>query len=272
MINDYPQVLSIAGFDSDGSAGMPADLHTFFAHKVYGMGILTAAVAGNSYQIEDATMMPLSFIAQQFDTLAKDFDIRASKTGMLSSKEMIKVVVEKYQEVNFGPLVVDPVIVTKHGNKLIDDDAIDFFKENLIPLAEVITPNYFEARTLTNLELKNDKEIHQAAKYLHELGAKNVIIKGKHHKEDGPEQVRDLVSLENGDIFWLEHDYLDTNRINGTGDTLAAAITSHLALGDTVKEAITKSVNFTHDAIAHEIQVGHQYGPINHWAAMDRLN
>jgi hydroxymethylpyrimidine/phosphomethylpyrimidine kinase len=263
--NQTIQVVTIAGNDSDGSAGMPADLHSFFQRGVYGMGLLTAAVAGNSYGIDAAQIMPVDFIAQQFATLARDFDIRAAKTGMLADSDVINTVADCYQKYDFGPLVVDPVIITKHGNLLLEAAAYETFKARLIPLATVITPNFFEAQKLTGLSLANDAEIMAAAEKLQAMGAQNVLIKGR-HDQDQQAEVRDYVLTATGEHFWLAEPFVQTDRVNGTGDSLSAVITAEIGKGQDVASAIRIAKKFVHQAIAQPIAVGHKYGPINHWA------
>ncbi|MHA8111386.1 bifunctional hydroxymethylpyrimidine kinase/phosphomethylpyrimidine kinase [Lactobacillaceae bacterium Melli_B4] len=265
MMNQYPQALTIAGSDSDGSAGMQADLHTFQALKVHGTSVITACVAGNSYGIHDSVNMPVSFINQEFKDLADDYQIRAAKTGMLSDSELINTVVENYQKYDFGPLVVDPVIVTKHGAMLLKQSAFDTLKQKLIPLATVITPNFYEAQKLTDMEIKTDEDMLTAAEQLRSLGAKNVMIKGR-HDSDKQTTVKDLVLLANGDHFWLTGQYFATDRKNGTGDTLSAGIAAELAKDTEVADAIKIARAYVDRAIQNEILVGHKYGPINHWA------
>lgn len=269
MTNKFPQALTIAGSDSDGSAGIEADLHSFFQQKVYGTVILTAAVAGNSYGIFDSFTLPKDFIKQEFKNLGADFKIRASKTGMLASTDLISLVAQEYQKYDFGPLVVDPVIVTKHGAFLVEKDGIEAFKKLLFPLATVVTPNFHEAEALTGLTLNSDQMVKQAAVQLQKLGAKNIIIKGSHNFDSSQKTVKDFVLLMDGDSFWLENDYINTQRINGTGDTLSAIITAQLALGKTVKDAIIIANEQTHQALEASIDVGHKYGPINHWKISD---
>lgn len=261
------QALTIAGHDSDGSAGMPADLHAFFADQVYGHGILTAAVAGNSYGIYASQVMPAKFIAKQFEVLAADFQIRAAKTGMLANDEVINVVADSYDEAKFGPLVVDPVIITKHGAMLLEQSAYELFRERIIPLATVLTPNFFEAQKLTGKELATPAEIEAAAEELQALGAKNVVIKGQ-HVAGQTTPVKDFVRLADQTTFWLTQPYVPTDRVNGTGDSFSAIIAAELAKGATVAAAIRRANELVHAAIANGLTVGHQYGPINHWAAM----
>lgn len=263
MVNEYPQVMTIAGSDSDGSAGMQADMNTFLARKVYGTSILTAAVAGNSYGIHASHALPVDFIKEEFKAIADDFKILATKTGMLTDTKTIHAVIESYQKYNFGPLIVDPVIITKHGAMLLEREAYETVRDELIPLATVITPNFYEAQKLVESELQNEDEIIEAAKKLQAMGAKNVVIKCEHTGDF--ETVKDYVLLEDGKNFWLEDEYIDTEHINGTGDTYSACIAAELAKGASIEEAIRISKKYTHDAIKNEIAVGHKFGPINHW-------
>ena len=250
MANEFPQVMTIGGTDSDGSAGVQADLHSFFMRGVYGATVLTAAVAGNSYGIQDSMVMPLPFIDAQFKSLAADLKIKAAKTGMLADKALVQAIIKNWQQYDFGALVVDPVIITKHGAMLLEQDAYDAVKNELIPLATVVTPNHYEAEHLTGMKLDTDADTEAAAHQLQASGAKNVVLKGAH---DDPTQkeVRDFVLLES---------------VNGTGDTLSAVITAEIGKGNDVEDAIRIAKRFTNQAIGHPIPVGHKYGPINHWA------
>lgn len=268
MVNEFPQVVTIAGNDSDGSAGGPADLHTFFARNTYGMMILTAAVAGNSYGIQDQRTMDLPFINQQFKSIADDFDIKAAKTGMLADQPIIQTVVDNLKQVSFGALVVDPVISTKHGATLLELDAIQAVQNELLPLATVTTPNIYEGELLADMSIETADDMETAAQKIQSFGAKNVLLKGR-HSEDDQQEVRDLLLLENGEKRWLTAPYVPTTHINGTGDTLSSVIVSELAKGATVLEAATLAKELTYQAIANTIEVGHQFGPINIWQAQD---
>ena len=270
MTQQNIQALTIAGHDSDGSAGMPADLHAFFADGVYGHGILTAAVAGNSYDITAQQVMPKEFIAEQFHQLARDFTIGAAKTGMLANDDIVNVVADNYDAQIFGPLVVDPVIITKHGAMLLNQSAYERFRERIIPLATVITPNFFEAQKLTEMTISNRHDLLTAAQHLHKLGAKNVVIKGA-HSDTSQDTVDDLVLLANGEHFWMSKPFIKTSRLNGTGDTFSAIITAELAKGRDVASAVQRAKDAVYTAIAHPLTIGHQFGPINHWAAQVEL-
>lgn len=262
--------LTIAGNDSDGSAGMPADLHAFYARKVYGMGLMTAAVAGNTTGIYAAQIMPVDFIQKQFDVLNDDFSIKALKTGMLANKEIINCVADNIEKYDMGKVVIDPVIITKHGNSLLDDDAYQTFLNRLLPLADIITPNYYEQKKLTELPLDFEAEILVGAKKLQDLGAKNVLMKGKHTGDSS--EVVDILLTEDGQVHKFTKPYYETERVNGTGDTLSAVITAELAKGTNLIDAVKIAKDFTYEAISHPIIVGSKWGPINHWAAEDKLN
>lgn len=270
MINQQVQAVTIAGHDSDGSAGMPADLHAFFVDGVYGHGLLTTAVSGNSYGIDAAQVMPKDYIEQQFKTLSTDFKISAAKTGMLANDDVINVVADQYAKVDFGPLVVDPVIITKHGAMLLEQSAYELFSERIVPLATVITPNFYEAQKLTGLQLKDTQEMFDAAVKLHEMGAKNVVIKGEHN-DPTQKEVVDVVLLEDGSRFELTKPFFDTTHVNGTGDTFSAIIAAELAKGTDVKNAVIRAKDAVYAAISHPLEVGHKFGPINHWAAEREL-
>lgn len=262
MVNDFPQVMTIAGSDSDGSAGAQADLNTFFARDVYGMSVLTACVAGNSYGIHASQPLPLDFIETEFEAIANDFQIRACKTGMLDDADIIKTVVRQLKTHDFGPLILDPVIVTKHGALLLANAAFETLKDQLMPLATVVTPNFYEAQKLTGMTIKTADDYQVAAGQLMALGAKNVIIKGEHREQQTT--ISDYVQLATGKSFWLTEDYVQTTHINGTGDSLSACICAELAKGATIEAAIRTAKKYVHAAIANPIDVGHRFGPINH--------
>ena len=267
MKEQYLQVMTIAGSDSDGSAGMQADMHTFFTRGVYGVSVMTACVAGNSYGIGASVTLPTDFIDKEFALIAEDYQVKAAKTGMLADSTLIETVVENYQKYDFGPLVVDPVIMTKHGNLLLEESALQSLKDKLLPLATVLTPNFYEAEKLIGRSLLEEEDYVQAAKKLQQMGAKNIMIKGHHLKDADQKDVKDYVLLESGKSFWLSAPFYPTDRITGTGDSLSACIAAELAKGKSVEEAIRFAKEYVNVAIREEINVGHKYGPINHWAA-----
>ena len=260
--------LTIAGNDSDGSAGMTADLHSFYARGVYGMGLLTAAVAGNTTGIFAQEVMPIPFIQKQFEVLNDDLKIDALKTGMLANKEVIGCVAENLRKYDMGKIVLDPVIMTKHGDTLLDDDAYQAFLDDLMPLADIITPNFYEQKKLTGLELATPDEVRQGAKKLQSMGAKNVLMKGR-HDDTSQSKVIDVLLAEDGKFYEFTKPFINTERINGTGDTLSAVIAAELAKGNSILDSVRIAKEFTYEAIAHPIEVGSKYGPINHFAAQE---
>lgn len=268
-MDDQPIAVTIAGNDSDGSAGMPADMLSFYARHVYGMGLLTAAVAGNTKGIFAQEVMPIDFIQKQFDVLNDDFKINASKTGMLANTAVINVVAKNLKRYDMGKIVLDPVIITKHGATLLDDESYQTFLDKLMPLATIITPNFFEQKKLTGLNLDSIEEVEKGAHMLQDMGAKNVLMKGRH--DNNPDQVVDLLLTEDGQIHHFAKPYYKTDRVNGTGDTLSAVITAELAKGQSIIDSVKIAKDFTYEAISHPIAVGSKYGPINHMKAQEEL-
>lgn len=265
MENSTPQVVTIAGSDSGGGAGIQADLKTFQARKVFGMNIVIALTAQNTLGVQASLPIPCEFIDAQFASLASDFTIKASKTGMLADKEHVATVVKNLKKYNFGPLVVDPVMIAKGGHPLLAEEAIQIIKEELLPLATVVTPNLPEAEVLVGYTVQTEADMIEAANSLRALGVKNVIIKGGHKVG---ESAADYVLLENGERFWLRAPRVYTENTHGTGDTFSACIVAELAKGAEMKEAIMTAKAFIQGAIQDGIFVGHGHGPTNHWAAL----
>lgn len=263
------QALTIAGYDSNGTAGLTADLHSFYADNVYGHGVLTGVVAENATQITASQTMPASFVEEEFKDLA-EFHITAAKTGMLANQAIIQTVVKNYSAQHFGPLVVDPVIITKRQDRLLSDDAFADFRNQLIPLATVLTPNFAEAEELLGHPLSNQQDVRKAAHQLQQMGAKNVVIKGQ-HLADQTEPIHNYVLLENGHDFWINNKFVKTTKLNGAGDSFSAIITAELAKGTSVGNAIKRANNFVDVAIHHPLAIGQNFGPINHWAAQKSL-
>ncbi|WP_047998689.1 bifunctional hydroxymethylpyrimidine kinase/phosphomethylpyrimidine kinase [Lactiplantibacillus herbarum] len=265
-MNEFPQVATIAGTDSGGGAGVMADLKTMQARHVFGTAVVVAVTAQNTLGVQDFMAMPTQLIDEQFASLAADFKIRACKTGMLADAEHVHTVVKNLKRVDFGPLTVDPVMIAKGGAPLLAEDAIQTVRDELIPLATVVTPNLPEAERLTGQSITSNDDMVAAGHALQDLGAKNVIIKGGH--ETDPESANDFVLLADGTSFWLSAPRVDTVRTHGTGDTLSACITAELAKGQSRMNAIKTAKAYVAGTIKASIQVGHGHGPLNHWAAL----
>ncbi|MBF7138556.1 bifunctional hydroxymethylpyrimidine kinase/phosphomethylpyrimidine kinase [Pediococcus pentosaceus] len=259
-----PQVLTIAGTDSGGGAGIQADMKTMQERHVFSTCVVVAVTAQNTLGVLDVEVMPKRMIDQQFEALAEDLDIKVAKTGMLANTAVVNAVVENYQKYDFGPLVVDPVMIAKGGAKLLSDDAIDAVRTQLAPLAYLSTPNLPEAEKLAGMEIKNNADVKEAARRLQQLGVKNVLIKGGHFS-DQPES-RDYVLFENGEEMELTGPRFETNNTHGTGDTISSVIVAELAKGASLKAALRTGKAFINAAISDGIQVGHGHGPLNHWA------
>lgn len=263
MANEFPQTLTIAGTDSGGGAGAMADLKTMQERNVFGTAVIVAVTAQNTLGVQDFMALPQKLIDEQFASLAADFKIRACKTGMLADASHVHGVVENLKKVDFGPLTVDPVMIAKGGAALLADDAVETVRDELIPLADVLTPNLPEAERLTGMTITDEAAMEAAAVALQDLGAKNIVIKGGHGES---KVARDFVLLMDGRSFWLEAPRITTVRTHGTGDTLSSCITAELAKGQDFETAIRIAKKFVTAAIVHPIAVGNGHGPLNHWA------
>ena len=252
MTNDFPQALTIAGTDSGGGAGISADFKTMQMRGVFATMVVVAVTAQNTLGVQDALAMPPKLIDEQFSSLAADFKIRACKTGMLADPLRVKTVVNNLKRYNFGPLTVDPVMIAKGGAKLLSDDAISVVREQLLPLADLITPNLPEA------------EMEAAGHRLQLMGAKNVLVKGGHFSSD--DEANDFVLLADGHSFWMTAKRKQTRNTHGTGDTISSCITAELAKGKSMEDALKIGKAYVEATIKQGINVGHGHGPLNHWA------
>jgi len=257
------KVLTIAGSDSGGGAGIQADLKTFSALGVYGMTAITALTAQNTTGVQGIYEIEPSFIGQQIDSVMSDIGADTWKTGMLANEEIIKIVANRARKYDLKFLVIDPVIIAKGGDHLLKSEAKNALISDLIPLGYVITPNHHEAQTITNLKIKNLTDARIAAKKIHELGAQNVIIKGGHLPDE--ENAIDL--LFDGKRF-IEYytPRIKSKNTHGTGCTFASAIAAELVKGEDIKKAVHIAKAYITTAIlkADNMNIGKGYGPINH--------
>jgi hydroxymethylpyrimidine/phosphomethylpyrimidine kinase len=255
------QVLTIAGSDSGGGAGIQADIKAMSANGVYAMSAITAITAQNTEEVTEVFELPVSIIAAQIDAVFDDFEVAAVKTGMLSSAEIVNVVATMLRPQNVANLVVDPVMVSKSGHPLLKPDAVEALRSELIPLALVVTPNIHEAQQFSGLEIKTLADARQAAKIIHKAGCRNVLIKGGHLLAD-----RGTDLLYDGRFFEVfKGEYINTPHTHGTGCTYASAIAAHLALGKSLSQAVKAAKAYTTEAIRHALAIGHGTGPTNHF-------
>jgi hydroxymethylpyrimidine/phosphomethylpyrimidine kinase len=254
-----PRVLSIAGSDPDGGAGIQADLKTFSALGVYGMTVITSVTAQNTIDLKKIHDVPIEIIKAQIDALISDIGIDAVKTGMLHTKEMIEVVANKIGKENL-PLVIDPVMSTKSGAPLIESDAKSALIKFLFPLATIVTPNSMEAEIVSGIKIRTIDDAKEAAKKISEFGAKSVVIKGGHAFSE--KKVLDLL-YSDGDLKVFEEDRIETRTTHGTGCCFASAIAAELAKGNSVVNAVKHAKDFVTKAIRFGFSIGHGYGPVN---------
>jgi len=255
------QVLTIAGSDSGGGAGIQADLKAMSANGVFAMSVITAITAQNTEEVTDIFELPLSIIAAQIDAVFDDFEVSAVKTGMLSSADIVGVVAKMLRPQHVTNLVVDPVMISKSGQALLKPDAMEALKRDLIPLALVVTPNIHEAQELSGIQIKSLADARQAAKAIIKLGCKHVLIKGGHLLA---EKGTDL--LYDGRFFSIyKGEFIETPHTHGTGCTFASAIASQLARGKSLPDAIQTAKTYITEAIRHSLAIGHGRGPTNHF-------
>ncbi|HZG72057.1 MAG TPA: bifunctional hydroxymethylpyrimidine kinase/phosphomethylpyrimidine kinase, partial [Chondromyces sp.] len=239
------KALTIAGSDSGGGAGIQADLKTFQELGSYGMSAITAVTAQNTLGVQGIHPLPLDFVLEQLESIGNDLPPDALKTGMLFNAEIIEGTAQKIRKFSWTNIVVDPVMIAKGGQALLLEEAVRALKTHLLPLADVVTPNIPEAEVLTGRSIETMEQRKEAAKVLNDLGAKTVVIKGGHGKE---ELAVDLIF--DGEAFYeLESRRVDTKHTHGTGCTFSAAIAAELAKGKTVLESINIAKAFITAAI-----------------------
>ena len=253
-----PVALTIAGSDSGGGAGIQADLKTFAVLGVHGTCAITAITAQNTVTVTEILELPPSLVRAQIETVAGDLEIKAAKTGMLSSASIIAVVAGAVGDYRF-PLVVDPVMVAKGGAKLLRDEAVEALRSRLLPLATVLTPNLPEAEVLLERPIKTLAERRQAAEDLVRLGPRAVVLKGGHGEE-----AEAIDILFDGDrSVELRVQRIQSRNTHGSGCVFSAAIAAELAKGMSLVEAVHEAKNFVTGAIRASIDIGSGHGPVN---------
>jgi len=267
----FPKVLTIAGSDSGGGAGIQADLKTFTVLGVYGMSAITALTAQNTLGVRGILEVDPAFVRDQIEAVLSDIGADAAKTGMLASAPIVRVVAETLERYAVPNLVVDPVMISKSGHALLRPDAVETLKERLIPLAAVLTPNTEEAAVLTGMEKAATLEdCKRAAEILLGLGAKAVLVKGGH--AGGPNC--DDLWFDGRQFVTLSSPRLPAQHTHGTGCTLSAALAAYLARGLDPLSAARRAKEFITGAIRAAQPLGGGVGPVNHlweWEGRDRL-
>ena len=251
--------LTIAGSDSGGGAGIQADLRTFAAHGLHGTSAITAVTAQNSVAVLDWVALEPRMVVAQIDAVASDMPVAATKTGMLATAAIVSAVAEAIERLRLPFVVVDPVMVAKSGDRLLAADAEEAYRGRLIPLATVLTPNLPEAEALLGRPVRTLAHMRDAARALHALGARAVVVKGGHLDGPAVDVVFDGERLEE-----LSAARIATSNTHGTGCTYAAAIAARLALGDTLLDAVRAAKAYLTEAIRRSYAVGHGHGPVDH--------
>jgi hydroxymethylpyrimidine/phosphomethylpyrimidine kinase len=256
------KAMTIAGSDSGGGAGIQADLKTFQELSVFGMTALTAVTAQNTLGVQAVFPMDAEAVAKQIQSVGEDIGTDALKTGMLFNAEIIEAVTEKIKHFGWEKVVVDPVMIAKGGASLLQQEAVSALKKHLIPVSLVITPNIPEAEVLTGNVINSFEEKQEAAKKLHAMGARYVLIKGG-HDEDRSDSI-DLL-FDGREFTSFSSPRINTKNTHGTGCTFSAAITAELAKGASVYEAVSVAKEFIQSAIEYPLEIGSGHGPTNHW-------
>lgn len=253
------KVLTIAGSDCSGGAGIQADIKTISAHKMYAMSAITALTAQNTTGVYGVMDAPAEFVANQIDCIFNDIFPDSVKIGMVSNAEVINVIAKKLKEYNAKNIVVDPVMISTSGSKLLNDDAIDTLITKLLPIADVITPNIHEAESLCDFAINTKEDMINAAKTIADMVKVNVLIKGGHLSDCSD----DLLYIY-GEIYWFESQRIDNPNTHGTGCTLSSAIACNLAAGHSLKDSIENAKNYISGALKDGLDLGKGSGPLNH--------
>ncbi|MCL6281225.1 bifunctional hydroxymethylpyrimidine kinase/phosphomethylpyrimidine kinase [Streptomyces albidoflavus] len=257
------RVLTVAGSDSGGGAGIQADLKTMLALGVHGMSVLTAVTAQNSLGVQGVWELPDDAVRTQYRSVVDDIGVQAVKTGMLSSASLVTTVAELLAATE-APAVVDPVGVSKHGDSLLAESALDAVRHRLMPVATVATPNLDEVAQLTGVEVRDEAGMERAAEAVLALGPTWALIKGGHLSGDAVDLLTDGT-----ETHWYRAPRLDNRHTHGTGCTLASAIASHLALGHPVPQAVGLAKEYLTGAIAAGFALGAGIGPVDHGWRID---
>lgn len=268
-----PRVLTVAGSDSGGGAGIQADLKTMLALGVHGMSVVTAVTAQNSLGLQGAWELPVEAVRAQYRSVVDDIGVQAVKTGMLASAELVEAVAELIATTD-APAVVDPVGISKHGDSLLAASALESVRTKLLPAATVATPNLDEVAQLAGVRVESESDLREAAGAVLSYGPRWVLVKGGHLPADagrvGGSEAVDLLT-DGSEEHWLRAPRYDNRHTHGTGCTLASAIASQLAKGQSVPEAVVAAKEYVTGAIAAGFALGGGIGPVDHaWALRRR--
>ncbi len=253
------KVLTIAGSDCSGGAGIQADLKTMLANGVYGMSVITALTAQNTTGVYDVLEASPEFVAKQIDCIFEDIRPDAVKIGMVSNTDIIHSIARKLKEYNAKNIVCDPVMVATSGSSLMKNDAVNTLISELMPLAALITPNISEAEVLCGFDIKDKDDMSKAAEKISETTSSAILIKGGHLTD-----CADDLLYENGNIHWFFGERVNNPNTHGTGCTLSSAIACNLAKGDTLAQAVKNAKDYITGALNAQLDLGKGSGPLDH--------
>jgi hydroxymethylpyrimidine/phosphomethylpyrimidine kinase len=266
----YPSVLTIAGFDGSGGAGIQGDMKTISALGCFATSVLTALPVQNTTGVKTIYPIPYQAVKEQIETILEDIFPDAIKIGMVHTSELVDTIVTTLHRYAKTPLVFDPVMIASSGHRLINDETIQTIIDKLFPIANIITPNLDEANTLAQMRIETVEEMYQAGEKIKKLGAKRILLKGGHLKAT---LLTSLFFADDGQVHEFHFEKYDTNNTHGSGCTLSSAIASYLALGKPMLEAVTAAQAYVQQAIYHgkDVAIGNGNGPLNHFFNPQKL-
>lgn len=268
----YKKVLTIAGSDSGGGAGIQADLKTISSLGCFGTSVITAITAQNTLGVTGIHPIPAAIIKKQLEAVLSDIGTDAVKIGMIHSATIVRTVASSLKKFKLKNIVLDPVMVATSGDRLIEDNTLDELTGYLFPVADIITPNIPEAEILTGTKIKEGDDMVKTAVRLLDFGSRSVLVKGGHLKG---KYLQDVFVNKNrrGNIRVFANRYINTNNVHGTGCTLSSAIASFMALGSNTETAVEKAISYLQGAILHgkDYRTGHGNGPVNHFYKPQKL-
>lgn len=253
------KVLTIAGSDCSGGAGIQADIKTITAHKMYAMSAITALTAQNTLGVSGIMEVTPSFVGQQLDQIFTDIRPDAVKIGMVSSSKIIEVIIAKLKEYKAENIVIDPVMISTSGSKLLSEEAIEILITGLLPLGTVITPNIPEASALCGFDIANEDDMIKAATKIRSYVRCGILVKGGHLVNDATDLLYD-----NGELHWFKSERINNPNTHGTGCTLSSAIACNLASGKTLEESIQQAKEYLTGALRAGLNIGKGSGPLDH--------
>ena len=266
----YPSVLTIAGFDGSGGAGIQGDIKTISALGCFATSVLTALPVQNTTGVKTIYPIPQQAVQQQIDAIVEDIYPDAIKIGMVHSSELVATIINALRPYPDIPIVFDPVMVATSGHKLINEETIQVIIDKLFPLAAIITPNLDEAKTLAQMEIETVEDMYVSGEKIKKLGVKNILIKGGHLKT---RRLTSLLFKEDGQVQEFHFEKYDTYNTHGSGCTLSSAIASYLAQGKSMVEAVKLAQDYVQQAIynAIDVKIGMGNGPLNHFFHPQKL-